>query len=199
MTGVGVTASGLRSAAESHAELLGDANIQSALSYAEGHSGKSNKRPSYTYLCCNPNPNFPPPDMTARTFYQNNGAEAMVKAWGDYVRGLIHQDCGEDEDEDMDLQILENIKKSNKQWRANVEKQLQLDEPKPPSKPTKRRMEWTEEEDCELRKRIKIHGEGSWKAIVESSGILQNRYQGIEGEPNIFCSAFSSEDLMYRL
>lgn len=42
MTGVGVTASGLRSAAESHAELLGDANIRSALSYAEGHSSKSN-------------------------------------------------------------------------------------------------------------------------------------------------------------
>ena len=42
MTGVGVTASGLRSAAESHAELLGDANVRSALNYAEGHSSKSN-------------------------------------------------------------------------------------------------------------------------------------------------------------
>lgn len=161
MTGVGVTASGLRSAAESHAELLGDANIRSALSYAEGHS-----------------------TLTAKTFYMRNGAELMMKSWQNYVRGLIHQDCDEDEDVDIDQQILESIKNSQKRWLKNIEKQLRSKpcrkRGEPKSTQRKRRAEWTEEQDNELRKRIRIHGEGNWKEIVNNSDILRSRYQGFE-------------------
>ena len=109
----------------------------------------------------------------------------MMNSWEKYVRGLIHQDCDEDEDGYMDRQILENIKNSNKQWRANIENLLlkhrgPRDKPKPAQ--CKRRVEWTEQEDCELRKRIKIHGEGNWKEIVKNSVIIRSRYQGLEGE-----------------
>lgn len=36
---------------------------------------------------------------------------------------------------------------------------------------------WTAEEDKELVKRVRLHGEGSWKTILGKSRILQERYE----------------------
>ena len=33
------------------------------------------------------------------------------------------------------------------------------------------------EEDEELRKRVRLHGGGNWKGILENSSILQERYK----------------------
>jgi len=43
----------------------------------------------------------------------------------------------------------------------------------------RKRLEWTKEEDDELRKRAKIHGNGNWKDILDNSDILKNRYSGV--------------------
>ena len=36
---------------------------------------------------------------------------------------------------------------------------------------------WSVEEDEELKKRVRLHGEGKWKAILDNSSILQKRYE----------------------
>ena len=82
-TGVPVTVTNLRSAAESHVDIIGydgskqSENIQKALSYAEGHS-----------------------DSIAKLFYKRNGSSTIMKAWTLYVDKLMNiQDAGTDKDE----------------------------------------------------------------------------------------------------
>lgn len=36
---------------------------------------------------------------------------------------------------------------------------------------------WTAEEERELRRRVRLHGEGNWMAIFENSRILQKRFK----------------------
>mmetsp|Transcript_27430 Transcript_27430/g.58671 ORF Transcript_27430/g.58671 Transcript_27430/m.58671 type:complete len:620 (-) Transcript_27430:189-2048(-) len=40
----------------------------------------------------------------------------------------------------------------------------------------KKAMKWTLEEDMELVKRVRLHGDGNWKGILDNSPILQERY-----------------------
>ena len=44
-------------------------------------------------------------------------------------------------------------------------------------KQVRRRNEWTVEDDEELKKRVRLHGEGKWKVIFDNSTILQKRYE----------------------
>mmetsp|Transcript_17995 Transcript_17995/g.38847 ORF Transcript_17995/g.38847 Transcript_17995/m.38847 type:complete len:274 (-) Transcript_17995:420-1241(-) len=73
MTGVGVTITDLRSAAESHVDMIGydcskqGENIQKALSYAEGHS-----------------------ENIAKMFYKRNGSSSIMKAWTTYISEVMN-------------------------------------------------------------------------------------------------------------
>ena len=41
---------------------------------------------------------------------------------------------------------------------------------------------WSEEEDAELRKRVRLHGVGKWKDVLDKSSILQERYAAASGK-----------------
>ena len=46
-----------------------------------------------------------------------------------------------------------------------------------------KRQEWSAKEDKELMKRVRLHGAGNWKTILDNSRILQERYSNaLSGE-----------------
>ena len=117
----------------------------------------------------------------------------------------IEQD--EPESDAVDKKILDSIAKSQERWvkgvqsilarrsKAQSDKNVLRKSTVRPSKVTpsfamakgsvlpgtkkRKGLGWTQEEDDELRKRAKIHGNGNWKEILDNSDILMNRYSGV--------------------
>ncbi|KAL7551550.1 hypothetical protein ACHAWF_014737 [Thalassiosira exigua] len=166
MTGVGVTVTDLRSAAESHVDILRSDgrnyadDMQKALSHAEGHSLRM-----------------------AQQFYKRNGSETIMRAWTSYVDRLLNIRSANRDSNSMDKIIMQKIKKSQEQWVKEVQKRI-WNAQKPVNDNSvhpevrKKRAKWTVEQDNELKKGIRIYGEGNWKQIYENSEILQERYKG---------------------
>ena len=187
MTGVSVTVTDLRSAAESHVDIIGydcskqSENIQKALSYAEGHS-----------------------ENIAKMFYKRNGSSTIMKAWTAYVNKLMNfqDDEAVDDVSGIDQEIQDSINKSQEQWVKEVQQKLwriqsaanhgedEVEHIKTisvaGSSPRKRRKEWSTEEDEELRKKVQLYGEGNWKVILEKSEVLRRRYAIVSNGESIF-------------
>ncbi|KAL7543530.1 hypothetical protein ACHAXR_012842 [Thalassiosira sp. AJA248-18] len=161
MTGIGVTVTGLRCAAESHVDVLDYdcTKIQRALSYVEGHS-----------------------DRIAKMFYKRNGSSTIMKAWTKYVDKLMNRESDDDVSA-VDQKIINSISSSQKHWINEVQHKIWRihNRRQVPSGYRKRRVDWSAEEDEELRERIGIHGDGNWKDIFDCSPILKKRYQGTTG------------------
>ena len=49
----------------------------------------------------------------------------------------------------------------------------------------KRTTTWSEEDDAELRKRVRLHGVGKWKDLLDKSSILQERFADASGMFNV--------------
>ena len=181
MTGVGVTVTGLRSAAESHVDMIGydkqSENIQKALSYTEGHC-----------------------ESIAKLFYKRNGSQSIMSAWTTYANKLMNIDDADDGVTAIDEKIVESINKSQERWVKGVQsilhkatKQYQANTVSPAKavdpeicnhsgKKRKSKTDWSANEDEELRKLIRIYGEGKWKDCLDNSPILQERYKMVSGE-----------------
>ena len=175
MTGVGVTVTDLRSAAESHVDTISyggkknSANIQKSLSYAEGHS-----------------------DRTAKMFYKKNGSTSTMRAWTSYIDTLMKMPKPEagDERSAIDMRIVGRINASQKLWAQELRSKIQRARtskkalatqmtPTAENRRRKKRVLWSAEEDEGLRNGVRLHGCGSWKAILENSPILQERYRHV--------------------
>lgn len=158
-------------------------HIYFRLSYAEGHT-----------------------EGIAKMFYKRNGSATIMQPWTTYINKLMNIEQDEPESDAVDKKILDSIANSQERWvkgvqsilarqsKAQSDKKLQKSTVKqsnaPPSSAMtkgsvlpgtnkKKRLEWTKEEDDELRKRAKIHGNGNWKDILDNSDILKNRYSGV--------------------
>lgn len=63
----------------------------------------------------------------------------------------------------------------------------------------KNRTEWSAKEDGELRKGVLVHGEGSWKAILEQSEVLKKRYAlGDDGESTVLLRCHANVLLFFQ-
>lgn len=162
IAGVSMTIMDLRTAAESYVDLVGREDVQSALSYAEGHT-----------------------ERIAKQYYKRNGSTTMMRPWVDHVEGLIHDHGNSSKDNDnliseLDKEIDKRMELSQQEWRRTIEREVRdLADRKgtPINNKRKVREDWSEEEDAELRRLVRIYGKGSWKDILESSPLLQKRYQ----------------------
>lgn len=169
MTGVGITVTDLRSAAESHVDTMQSSeHIQKALAYAEGHS-----------------------EQIAKLFYKRNGSSTMMKEWTRYIDDLLGFDGREADNSSCaaSQKILSNISLSQRRWVKQVQNELfkakgPLSTSKAVQSCRKRRVEWSASEDVELKKRVRLHGDGNWKVILDSSVILKERYSMVSGKSN---------------
>ena len=175
MTGVGVTVTDLRSAAESHVDTISydgkkdSVNIQESLSYAEGHS-----------------------DRIAKMYYKRNGSASIMRGWTSYIDKLMKVPKPEagDKRSAIDVRIVGRINASQKLWAQKIRSKIQRAQtskkalatrmaPTAENRRRKKRVLWSAEEDEGLRNGVRLHGCGSWKAILESSPILQERYRHV--------------------
>jgi len=153
ISGVRMSVQQLRTAAESHVDLLDGQNsrsIQQSLSYAEGHS-----------------------ITTARHHYKNNSSGKMIRGWTRYVDGFFipAKDVGPSEVSETDLRIENAMKDSQKRWMKETNAKVKtimggvrVATPVP----------WTPAEDEEIREGVEKHGQ-KWKKILETSPLLQKR------------------------
>ena len=158
IAGVPMTIMNLRTAAESYVDFIGKADIQNALSYAEGHTEK-----------------------VAKQYYKRNGSTTTMKPWIDHIRVLIRgQGCDDGNVASaLDEEIEKRMERSQQRFKENIEKEvrdLTNNKTSPVSK-RKARQDWTEEEDAELRRLVRVHGKGNWKDMLDASSLMQRRYQ----------------------
>eukprot|EP00985_Skeletonema_marinoi_P013929 scaffold7006_cov174-Skeletonema_marinoi.AAC.19 len=160
IAGVQMTIMDLRTAAESYVDLVGKEDVQNALSFAEGHT-----------------------ERVAKQYYKRNGSTTMMRPWTDHIEGLIHGH-GNSSDNDnfnseLDNEIDKRMELSQQEWRKKIEMEVcdLADQKRVPIAKRKARQDWSEEEDKELRRLVRIFGRGSWKDILDSSPLLQKRYQ----------------------
>ncbi len=158
IAGVPMTIMDVRTAAESYVDLVGKADIQNALSYAEGHT-----------------------DRIAKQYYKRNGSTTTMKPWMDHIRKLIR---GQDYDSGnvssaLDEQIEKRMEQAQKRFKEKIEERIRglANNKMGPVIKRKVREEWTEEEDAELRRLVRVHGKGNWKDMLDDSSIMQRRYQ----------------------
>ncbi len=186
IAGVPMTIMNLRTAAESYADLTGKADIQNALSYAQGHTEK-----------------------VAKQYYKRNGSTTKMKSWTDHIRVLIRgqeqdrngatavvssmikhirgltsfisygQDCvGDNIASAMDEKIERRMEQSQQTFKEHYEKRIRdIAHEVAPIIKRKAREDWTEEEDTELRRLVQVHGKGKWKDMLNDSPIMRRRYQ----------------------
>lgn len=158
IAGVPMTIMDVRTAAESYVDLVGKADIQNALSYAEGHT-----------------------ERIAKQYYKRNGSTTTMKPWMDHIRKLIRgedYDCG-NVSSALDERIEKRMEQAQKRFKEKIEgyiRELANNKMRPVIK-RKAREEWTEEEDEELKRLVRLHGKGNWKDMLDDSSIMQRRYQ----------------------
>ena len=200
---VPMTIMDLRTAAESYADLVGQEDMQSALGVAEGHT-----------------------ERVAMQYYRRNGSSTMMRPWVDHIEKLIHgqDDSGDNGgvDSAMDEKIEKTMELSQQEWVRKVEKEIRdltiADQKKrkeladqmkrkaladQKGQPTMKRKVWSEEDDTELRKLVRIHGVGNWMDMLEDSSMLKERYDTAptgkfkDSVPiiNIFASQFFSHNI----
>ena len=158
IAGVSMTIMDLRTAAESYVDLIGRSDIQNGLSYAEGHT-----------------------DRIAKKYYKRNGSTTMMGPWIDHIRGLVR---GKENDSGnvasaLDEQIEQRMEQSQQRWKEKLEKLVRdvTNQKVAPVLKRKARVEWTDEEDAELRRLVRNYGKGNWKAMLDNSPIMQKRYE----------------------
>lgn len=158
IAGVSMTIMDVRTAAESYVDLVGGADIKNALSYAEGHT-----------------------ERIAKQYYKRNGSTTVMKPWMDHIRGLIRgQDCdGGTVSNALDEQIEKRMEQAQKRFKKKIEDHIRglANSKVAPVIKRKARKEWTEEEDAELRRLVRVHGKGNWKDMLDHSPIMQRRYK----------------------
>lgn len=158
IAGVSMTIMDVRTAAESYVDLVGGADIKNALSYAEGHT-----------------------ERIAKQYYKRNGSTTVMKPWMDHIRGLIRgQDCdGGTVSNALDEQIEKRMEQAQKIFKKKIEDHIRglANSKVAPVIKRKARKEWTEEEDAELRRLVRVHGKGNWKDMLDHSPIMQRRYK----------------------
>jgi hypothetical protein len=159
IAGVSMTIMDLRTAAESYVDLVGREDVQNALSFAEGHT-----------------------ERVAKQYYKRNGSTTVMRPWIDHIEGLIHGGNSNDNNNlnsKLDEEIDKRMELSQQEWRKKIEKEVRdlADQKGTPIIKRKVREDWSEEEDAELRRLVRLYGKGRWKDILESSQLLQKRYQ----------------------
>lgn len=114
-----------------------------------------------------------------------------MSAWTTYANKLMNIDDADDGMTAIDEKIVESINKSQERWVKGVQsilhkttKQYQANTVSPAKavKKRKSKTDWSANEDEELRKLIRIYGEGKWKDCLDNSPILQERYKMVSGE-----------------
>lgn len=165
IAGVPMTIMALRTAAESHVDLIGRADIQTGLSFAESHT-----------------------ERIAKQYYKRNGSTTIMKPWIDHIDGLLHgRNIAYDSDSfdgELDEKIDKRMQQSQQKWKEKIEKEIRdlKNNERAPVIKRKVRKNWSEEEDAELRKHVRVHGEGNWRDILNHSRVLQERYQSSTGK-----------------
>ena len=160
IAGVAMTIMDLRTAAESYADIVGQADMQRALSFAEGHT-----------------------ERIAKQYYKRNGSTTLLKPWLDHIEELIHgqesSNNGGEFSSVLDEEIDKRMKLSQQKWKEEIVKKIHdsVDNSSSSAIKHKRRQDWSSEEDAELRRLLRIYGKGNWKEILEHSSILQERYR----------------------
>lgn len=157
IAGVPMTIMDVRTAAESYVDFVGNADIQNALSYAEGHT-----------------------ERIAKQYYKRNGSTTTMKPWMDHIRGLIRgQDCDSGNSSALDEQIEKRMEQAQKRFKEKIEEHIRdlANNKVGPVIKRKARKEWTEEEDAELSRLVRVHGKGNWKDMLDDSSIMQRRFQ----------------------
>ena len=159
IAGVSMTIMDVRTAAESYVDLVGGADIKNALSYAEGHT-----------------------ERIAKQYYKRNGSTTVMKPWMDHIRGLIRgQDCdgGAVSTNALDEQIEKRMEQAQNRFKKKIEDHIRglANSKVAPVIKRKARKDWTEEEDAELRRLVRVHGKGNWKDMLDHSPIMQRRYK----------------------
>ena len=127
-------------------------------------------------------------------FYKRNGSESIMKAWTSNVNKLMNIHDVEDDNDIVDRKILDSISSSQERWVKGVQSVVQSSLKNPATSKSsakvtlytnstrKRRSKFSVEEDEELRKRIRLHGEGNWKDIYDNSRLFQDRYKDSSGK-----------------
>ncbi len=165
IAGVPTNIMNLRTAAESYADKVGRSDVQNALSFAEGHTKR-----------------------VAKEYYRRNGSTTMMAPWTNHIEGLIH---GQDNSDDngslagpnasaIDEEIEKRMELSQQEWKNKIEKKvrdLTVADQKASTNKRKLRKDWSEEDDAELRRLVRIHGKGRWKEMLDASAILKKRYE----------------------
>ena len=143
------------------------------LSYAEGHS-----------------------ESISKLFYKRNGSQTIMSAWTAYANKLMNIDNADDGTSAIDEKIVESINKSQERWVKGVQSILHKARMPNTVSPTKTvdsesfnhsgkkrksRTDWSANEDEELRKLIRLYGEGRWKECLDNSPLLQERYKMVSG------------------
>ena len=167
MTGVSMTIMDLRTAAESYAELdLADnKEIQDALNAAEGHTRQ-----------------------TAAENYSRNSQTNLMRPWKNHVEGLLYEEgCSNDRTLALDKMIEGKLEESSRKWKAKIERKINRLKEVAKQKQQKHKEPtfWTEKEDDELRRCVKLYStkkEISWSRIMKGSVVLQKRYANSPGE-----------------
>jgi hypothetical protein len=159
IAGVSMTIMDLRTAAESYVDLVGREDVQNALSFAEGHTVR-----------------------IAKQYYKRNGSTTMMRPWIDHIEGLLHGHGNSNDNSNyskLDEEIDERMELSQQEWRKKIEKEVRDLAHQKDTSIIKRKVreDWSKEEDEELRRLVRIYGKGNWKDILQSSQLLQKRYQ----------------------
>ena len=123
-----------------------------------------------------------------------------MSAWTKYANKLMNIDDADDGMTAIDEKILDSINKSQERWVKGVQsilqkatKQYQANTVSPAKtvdpescnhsgKKRKSKTDWSANEDEELRKLIRLYGEGKWKDCLDNSPILQERYKMVSGK-----------------
>lgn len=165
IAGVPVTIKSLRTAAESYAAQYGSEDVQSALNYAEGHTNR-----------------------IANEYYRRHGSAAKMAPWESHIERLLNNQDSPDDDNArfesiLDKKIEKRMKRSQEKWKNTIKQKIH-DLTVTDEKKQLRKMihipKWSLEEDAELKRLTRCHGEGCWKEILEDSVLIKKRYETVQ-------------------